>query len=155
MTKIQAAKQATSSGISLVIASGTEKDAVARILDGEEVGTLFLSGENRLQVRKRWLAFGAGCHGTLVVDDGCVQALRREGSCSILPAGILRVDGDFEAGQTVSIRDGAGKELARGLTHYSSAELHKIKGVKTSQIEQILGAKVCDEVIHRDDLVLL
>lgn len=155
MTKIQAAKQATSSGISLVIASGTKRDAVARILDGEEVGTLFLSGENRLQVRKRWLAFGAGCHGTLVVDDGCVQALRREGSCSILPAGILRVDGDFEAGQTVSIRDGAGKELARGLTHYSSAELHKIKGVKTSQIEQILGAKVCDEVIHRDDLVLL
>ena len=68
MTKIQAAKQATSSGISLVIASGTERDAVARILDGEEVGTLFLSGENRLQVRKRWLAFGAGCHGTLAPE---------------------------------------------------------------------------------------
>ena len=155
MTKIQAAKQAVSSGISLVIASGSEPNVITRVLQGEELGTLFLSRENRLQVRKRWLAFGAGCAGSLVVDDGCVQALQREGSCSILPAGILRVEGTFEAGNTVSVRNQAGKELARGLTHYSSDELDKIKGVRSSLIEQILGSKICDEVIHRDDLVVL
>ena len=92
-TKIQAAKMATSSGINMVIASGEEKDAISRILEGEEIGTLFVSRENRLQFRKRWLAFGARIAGKIVVDDGCAKAVRKAGGCSILPAGITDVEG--------------------------------------------------------------
>ena len=154
-TKIQAAKAATNSGIQLVIASGTEKNAIPRILQGEEIGTLFVSRENRLQVRKRWLAFGAKIQGSIVVDDGCAKAIRKAGGCSILPAGIYQVVGDFQSGSTISVIDKEGHELARGLVHYTAAELEKIKGCKSSDIEGILGHKNYDEVIHRDDLVIL
>lgn len=154
-TKIQAAKAATSSGIHLVIASGTEKNAITGILNGEEIGTVFVSRENRLQFRKRWLAFGARIMGSITVDEGCAEALHKAGGCSILPAGICATDGCFEAGSTVSVRDACGHELARGLVHYSSAELEKIKGCKSADIEEILGHKNFDEIIHRDDLVIL
>ena len=154
-TKIQAAKAATNSGIQLVIASGTEKNAIPRILQGEEIGTLFVSRENRLQFRKRWLAFGAKIQGSIVVDDGCAKAIRKAGGCSILPAGIYLVVGDFQRGSTISVIDKEGHELARGLVHYTAAELEKIKGCKSSDIEGILGHKNYDEVIHRDDLVIL
>ena len=154
-TKIQAAKAATSSGIHLVIASGTEKDAVSRILAGENIGTLFVSRENRLQFRKRWLAFGARIKGSITVDEGCARALHKAGGCSILPAGICGVSGEFEAGSTVSVLDKSGRELARGLAHYAAGELELIKGCKSGDIENILGHKNFDEVIHRDDLVIL
>ena len=154
-TKIQAAKAATSSGIHLAIARGDEKYAIARILQGENIGTVFVSKENRLQFRKRWLAFGARIMGKLVIDEGCAKAVRKAGGCSILPAGITAVEGQFEAGNTVSVVDMAGHELARGLSHYSSAELEQIKGAKTSEIEDKIGHKNYDEVIHRDDLVIL
>lgn len=154
-TKIQAAKAATSSGIHLVIASGTEKNAITRILQGEEIGTLFVSRENRLQFRKRWLAFGAQLAGSIVVDDGCVQAIRKAGGCSILPAGITAVEGSFLPGSTVRVLDKEAHELARGLVHYSSDELLQIKGCRSGDIANILGHKNYDEVIHRDDLVIL
>jgi len=154
-TKIQAAKAATSSGINLVIASGTEPYAITRIMKGEPVGTLFVSRENRLQFRKRWLAFGARIVGRITVDEGCARAIRKEGGCSILPAGITQVAGEFEAGHTVSVIDGDGRELARGMIHYSSGETAAIKGHKTTEIETILGHKTYDEVIHRDDLIIL
>lgn len=154
-TKIQAAKAATSSGIQLVIASGTEKNAIPRILQGENIGTLFVNRENRLQFRKRWLAFGAKIHGSIVVDDGCAKAIRKAGGCSILPAGICTVIGEFQAGSTVSVVDQENHELARGLVHYASDELEQIKGCKSCDIENILGHKNFDEVIHRDDLVIL
>ena len=154
-TKIQAAKAATNSGIQLVIASGTEKNAIPRILQGEEIGTLFVSRENRLQFRKRWLAFGAKIQGSIVVDEGCDKAIRKAGGCSILPAGIYQFVGDFQTGSTVSVIDKEGHELARGLVHYTAAELEKIKGCKSADIEGILGHKNYDEVIHRDDLVIL
>ena len=154
-TKIQAAKAATSSGINLVIASGTEPYAITRIMKGEPVGTLFVSRENRLQFRKRWLAFGARIVGRITVDEGCARAIRKEGGCSILPAGITQVAGEFEAGHTVSVIDGDGRELARGMIHYSSGETEAIKGHKTTEIETILGHKTYDEVIHRDDLIIL
>ena len=149
-TKIQAAKAATSSGIHLVIASGTEKNAITRVLQGEELGTLFVSRENRLQFRKRWLAFGAKIAGSIVVDDGCAKAIRKAGGCSILPAGVFAVQGS-----TVSVIDKDAHELARGLVHYSSAELEQIKGCNSGEIANILGHKNFDEVIHRDDLVIL
>ena len=154
-TKIQAAKAATSSGIHLVIASGTEKNAIARVLQGEELGTLFVSRENRLQFRKRWLAFGAKIAGSIVVDDGCAKAIRKAGGCSILPAGVFAVQGEFLPGSTVSVIDKDAHELARGLVHYSSAELEQIKGCNSGEIANILGHKNFDEVIHRDDLVIL
>ena len=154
-TKIQAAKAATSSGIHLVIASGTEKNAITRVLQGEELGTLFVSRENRLQFRKRWLAFGAKIAGSIVVDDGCANAIRKAGGCSILPAGVFAVQGEFLPGSTVSVIDKDAHELARGLVHYSSAELEQIKGCNSGEIANILGHKNFDEVIHRDDLVIL
>ncbi len=154
-TKIQAAKAAISSGIHLVIASGTEKNAITRILQGEEIGTLFVSRENRLQFRKRWLAFGAQLAGSIVVDDGCAKAIRKAGGCSILPAGIFAVEGSFLPGSTVRVLDRDAHELARGLVHYSSDELAQIKGCRSSDIANILGHKNYDEVIHRDDLVIL
>lgn len=154
-TKIQAAKAATSSGIQLVIASGTEKNAIPRILQGENIGTLFVSRENRLQFRKRWLAFGAKIQGSIVVDDGCARAISKAGGCSILPAGIYQIVGSFLPGSTVSVIDKEGHELARGLVHYSAEELEQIKGCKSSDIASILGHKNYDEVIHRDDLVIL
>lgn len=154
-TKIQAAKAATSSGIHLVIASGTEKNAITRVLHGEELGTLFVSRENRLQFRKRWLAFGAKIAGSIVVDDGCAKAIRKAGGCSILPAGVFAVQGEFLPGSTVSVIDKDAHELARGLVHYSSAELEQIKGCNSGEIANILGHKNFDEVIHRDDLVIL
>jgi glutamate 5-kinase len=154
-TKIQAAKAATSSGIHLVIASGTEKNAITRVLQGEELGTLFVSRENRLHFRKRWLAFGAKIAGSIVVDDGCAKAIRKAGGCSILPAGVFAVQGDFLPGSTVSVIDKDAHELARGLVHYSSAELEQIKGCNSGEIANILGHKNFDEVIHRDDLVIL
>lgn len=154
-TKIQAAKAATSSGIHLVIASGTEKNAITRVLQGEELGTLFVSRENRLQFRKRWLAFGAKIAGSIVVDDGCAKAIRKAGGCSILPAGVFAVQGEFLPGSTVSVIDKDAHELARGLVHYSSAELEQIKGCNSGEIAKILGHKNFDEVIHRDDLVIL
>lgn len=154
-TKIQAAKAATSSGINLVIASGTEKNAIPRIVNGENIGTLFVSRENRLQFRKRWLAFGARIQGSVVVDAGCAEAIHKAGGCSILPAGVISVEGCFEPGSTISVKDGDGHELARGLSHYSSEELEKIKGCKSCDIEDIIGHKNYDEIIHRDDLVIL
>lgn len=154
-TKIQAAKAATSSGIHLVIASGTEKNTITRVLQGEELGTLFVSRENRLQFRKRWLAFGAKIAGSIVVDDGCAKAIRKAGGCSILPAGVFAVQGEFLPGSTVSVIDKDAHELARGLVHYSSAELEQIKGCNSGEIANILGHKNFDEVIHRDDLVIL
>lgn len=154
-TKIQAAKAATSSGIHLVIASGTEKNAITRVLQGEELGTLFVSRENRLQFRKRWLAFGAKIAGSIVVDDGCAKAIRKAGGCSILPAGVFAVQGEFLPGSTVSVINKDAHELARGLVHYSSAELEQIKGCNSGEIANILGHKNFDEVIHRDDLVIL
>ena len=155
MTKLQAAKAAVNSGIHLVICDSTEKNAVTRILNGEEIGTLFLSKENRLQFRKRWLAFGADIKGSIIVDEGCTKAIRKAGGCSILPAGISAVIGKFEPGSSISVIDLNGHELARGLTHYSSEELQQIKGCKTTEIEALLGHKHYDEVIHRDDLVIL
>ncbi len=151
-TKIQAAKAANSSGIHLVIASGTEKNAIPRILQGEQIGTLFVSRENRLQFRKRWLAFGASIQGSITVDAGCAKALTA--GSSILPAGVVAVTGSFEPGATISVRDLEGRELARGLVHYSAVEMEQLRGCKSVDIERLIGHKNYDEVIHRDDLVL-
>ena len=154
-TKLQAAKNAMSAGIALVIANGENLEVLRRIMKGEPVGTLFVPRENHLRFRNQWLAFGSKISGQLIVDDGLAKALRQKGSCSILPVGITRVEGNFDSGDTVSVLDQEGHELARGMTNYSAEDLELIKGCKTGQIEEKIGYKHYDEVIHRDNLVVL
>lgn len=155
LTKLQAAKNAMSAGIAMVIANGENLEVLRQIMKGEPVGTLFVPRENHLRFRNQWLAFGSKISGQLIVDDGLAKALRQKGSCSILPVGITRVEGNFDSGDTVSVLDQEGHELARGMTNYSAEDLDLIKGCKTSQIEEKIGYKHYDEVIHRDNLVVL
>ena len=155
ITKIQAAKVANSSGIALVIASGEDPEVLRQILRGDAVGTLFVPHISHLQARKQWLAFGAKVEGALIVDAGLEKALKQKGSCSILPVGIKAVRGDFESGVTVSVADEKGHELARGLVNYDAKEIRKILGKKTGDVESVLGYIHTDEVIHRDNLVIM
>ena len=152
-TKVKAAKIATRFGIPVII-GGESQDFLEDIFSGKEVGTLFLPQENRLISRKRWIAYGHLLEGKIVVDEGAKKALIEKGK-SLLPAGIVKIKGKFEAGDSVSLLDRDGKEFARGIVHYSSKELERIKGIKSSLIEEILGYKYSDEVIHRDNLVIL
>jgi glutamate 5-kinase len=140
-SKIQAAKIAVRSGIPLVIASGRKKQALARVLSGAEEGTLFVPQPTRLQGRKRWIAFFHHPKGTLVVDNGARKALRENGK-SLLPPGIARCEGEFDAGEVVRICDLDGTEFARGISGFKAAE------IKARQLKRV-------EVVHRDNLVIL
>jgi len=155
-TKILAGKIVTSSGIPMIIAQGSTEKILPKVLSGEEegTGTLFAARESRLHMRKRFLAFGARTKGAVVVDAGCEQALLKKGS-SLLPAGILMVEGEFKAGDTIKINSESGREIARGIVNYDVEEIEKIKGAPTHQLEAILGHKCYDEIIHRDHLVIL
>jgi glutamate 5-kinase len=152
-TKIQAAKIAVNTGVVMVIASGARGGVVREILSGAPVGTIFLPKVNRLQVRKRWLAFGARIRGAVTVDQGCEQAILR--GASLLAAGITAVDGGFEHGNTIRILTAGGREIARGIANYNAADTRRIMGAHTNEIAVILGGKPYDEVIHRDNMVLL
>lgn len=140
-TKIQAAKIAVRSGISLVIAPGRKPDVLARVLAGEDIGTLFVAQIGRLRGRKRWIAFFHHPKGTLFVDDGAKLALREKGK-SLLPPGVRRCDGEFAAGDVVRICDLDGTEFARGIARFSAAEVRDHKVPRA-------------ELVHRDDLVVL
>ena len=154
-TKLEAAQKAAASGIPMVIASGREEGVLTRLLAGEAVGTYFAPKADRLTARKWWIAFAVPPQGRLTVDAGAVRALRDEGR-SLLPSGIVDVDGDFAAGEVVAIVAQAdGREFGRGLVNYDAVELRKIRGAKTRQIEERLGYRGVDEVIHRDNLVIL
>jgi glutamate 5-kinase len=140
-SKLQAAKIVMRAGIPLVIASGTRKAVLARVLGAEDEGTIFIPQPNKLKGRKRWIAFFHHPKGALFVDDGAKQALR-DGGKSLLPPGIARCEGDFVAGDIVQICDVNGTEFARGITKFSAAEIEKRHGPRA-------------EVVHRDDLVIL
>jgi glutamate 5-kinase len=153
-TKLMAAKIATSAGIAMVIAHGGQEGVIQKIVNGEKAGTLFIPAKHKMAGRKRWIAFNVEPMGKVVVDQGAVHALTVQGK-SLLPSGIVDVEGDFQSGDCVMIIDECGKEFAKGLTNYSSKELLKIIGAQTVDIEGILGYKYYDEVIHRDNLVCL
>ncbi|MGB9885980.1 MAG: glutamate 5-kinase [Moorellales bacterium] len=153
-TKLAAAHMAMNSGIPMVIAHGGEERVIERTLAGEQVGTLFLPHQARLAGRKRWIAYGPPVQGRLWVDAGAVEALVRSGK-SLLPAGLTRVEGEFEAGAVVSVCDPQGREIARGIVNYGAQELERIKGCRSADIPRVLGHKDYDEVIHRDNLCLL
>ncbi len=153
-SKLDAARKAAHFGAATVVASGFSPGVIAAILDCEDVGTLILPREDRLTSRKHWIAFSTRPTGRIFVDDGAKEALVKRGK-SLLPSGIKRVDGSFDAGEVIHCVDLGGMEFARGLVNYSSAEIDRIKGLRTSDIEKVLGYRVYDEVIHRDNLVVL
>ncbi|SFG77454.1 glutamate 5-kinase [Desulfotomaculum arcticum] len=152
ITKIHAARVAMHSGLVTIIARASEKDIIRRLVAGEPVGTIFWPSV-KLVNKKRWIAFGATVCGRIYIDGGAARAIQSNGR-SLLPSGITGVDGDFDVGNTVSIFSTDGKEIARGIVNYAAAEVERIKGKKTTDIEHILGYKDFDEVIHRDNMAL-
>ena len=153
-TKLQAAEKANASGIPMIIARGSEPSVLQRLLAGEALGTYFQPRDDRLAARKRWIAFAVPPQGRLTVDAGAKKALTERGK-SLLPSGVTLVEGEFPAGAVVALVEPDGQEFARGLVNYDAHEVERIRGMKTNEIEKTLGYKGCDEVIHRDNLVVL
>jgi glutamate 5-kinase len=154
-TKLQAAQKAAAAGVPMVIASGRKQGVLGRILKGEPAGTYFAPKADRLAARKRWIAFAVAPQGRLTVDAGAQQALTQHGK-SLLPSGVAKVEGDFAAGEVVALVGEANdREFARGLVNFDAHELRRIQGAKTREIAERLGYKSFDEVIHRDNLVLM
>lgn len=152
-SKLEAAHIATTAGTPVIIAGGEVPDALPRIMDGEEMGTLFLPVERKMQARKRWIGFGTRPKGKIIVDEGARKALLK-GGISLLATGILDAVGDFRRGEMVAVTGPHGEEFARGITNYSADEIRLIKGLKSSEIEKKLGWKTCDEIIHCDNMVI-
>jgi glutamate 5-kinase len=152
-SKLKAARKATLQGIPVVIANGKREGILKDLLKGRPLGTLFLPQAQPLSRRKHWIAYTLKPKGEIVLDPGACQALVEKGK-SLLPAGVLAVRGRFGAGHCVSCLSSEGKRIAKGLVNYSSAELQKIKGLRTAEIEKKLEFKHSDEAIHRDNLVL-
>jgi len=153
-SKIMTAKKVGAYGVPMVIVNGRKQGSLQSLFEGKDIGSLFLPKAERNRSRKHWIAYTVCSSGGIVVDDGGQHALVHKGK-SLLPGGITRIEGSFKAGDCVNCSDNRGNVFARGLTKYSSADLEKIKGLKTSQIAAVLGHKDYDEVIHRDDLVIL
>ncbi|MBN9204328.1 glutamate 5-kinase [Methylibium petroleiphilum] len=153
ITKVLAAKRAASSGASTVIAWGREPDVLLRLADGEAIGTLLVARTAKLAARKQWMADHLQLRGTVVIDDGAVAKLRDEGK-SLLPIGVVEVQGEFVRGDVIAVRSQVGIEIARGLANYASSEARLIARKPSSQIESLLGYSNEPEMIHRTNLVL-
>jgi glutamate 5-kinase len=153
-SKVLAAKKVTAFGIPYIIAPGRRQGVLQEIVDGKETGTLFLPMAEHLKSRKHWIAFTLRARGHLVIDAGAKEALVEEGK-SLLPSGVMQVEGDFVLGDPVTCVDTAGNTIAKGLVNYSADEIRKIMGLKTAKIEQVLGYKDYDEIIHRDNLAVM
>lgn len=154
ITKVLAAKRAARGGASTVIASGRETDVLLRLAAGESIGTLLVAATPKLAARKQWMADQLQLRGVVTVDDGAIIKLRDEGK-SLLPIGVVEVQGDFLRGDVIAVRSLAGRELARGLANYSAAEARLIARKPSSQIEALLGYANEPELIHRTNLILL
>jgi glutamate 5-kinase len=155
VSKLGAAEKAALAGIPTVVASGMQSGVLGKVFaEDEACGTLILPEVNRLTSRKHWIAYNLNPSGEIVVDQGAHDAVVQKGK-SLLPSGLREVRGVFGVGECVRCVDLEGREFARGLVNYSAQELNQIKGLHTSRIEKILGYKAYDEIIHRDDLVVL
>ncbi len=152
-TKLQAARIAMHSGVVTVIACAGEKNIVRRVIDREQVGTVFWPLANKLEHKKQWIAYSSHVCGKIFIDEGAARVLAGQGK-SLLPSGVTGVEGLFEMGNTVSIVGPDDREIGRGITSYSSAEIDRIKGAQTREIARILGYKDYDEVVHRNNFVL-
>ncbi|GEQ74299.1 glutamate 5-kinase [Comamonas testosteroni] len=153
ITKILAAKRAAGSGASTVIAWGREKDVLLRLTRGESIGTLLVANTHKMQARKQWIADHLQLRGSVTVDAGAVSKLRDEGK-SLLPIGMIAVDGDFSRGEVIAVRDEDGVEIARGLASYASAEARLLCRKSSSEIESLLGYSAGPEMMHRDNMVV-
>ena len=153
-SKVIAAKRAARSGADTIIASGHEDNVLVRLSQGEAIGTRLLAKIPVLAARKQWLADYLQVRGYVTLDKGAVKALSSDGK-SLLPIGVISVDGEFERGEAVSCLDEEGREIARGLINYSAVETQKILKQASSEIESILGYVDEPELIHRNNLVLL
>jgi glutamate 5-kinase len=153
LTKVLAAKRAAGSGASTVIAWGRESDVLLRLAAGEPIGTALVAGTAKYAARKQWMVDHLQLRGAVTIDDGAVRKLRDDGK-SLLPIGVVDVAGEFQRGDVIAIRDGQGREVARGLSNYSSAESRLIMRKPSSQIEAALGYTNEPELVHRTNLVL-
>ncbi|ADH85854.1 glutamate 5-kinase [Desulfurivibrio alkaliphilus] len=154
LSKIKAARMVVSRGGAAVIGPGREPDVLLRLFAGEELGSFFLPAPQKIPSRKHWIAYTLRPKGYLVLDEGACRAILGGGK-SLLPSGVVEVRGDFGLGDPVHCLDRSGKPVAAGLVSYDAAAIKRIMGVKTSAIVDILGYKDSDEVIHRDNLVIL
>lgn len=153
VTKISAAQIATGAGVRTVITQGRSPQNLERILNGESIGTQFEPQPRPVNARKRWIAHGLVPIGKIYLDDGAVYALRHAGK-SLLAAGIVQVEGEFDSQDAVQVCDRNGQEIARGLVNYSNHDLDKIKGRQSDEIALILGHSGAETVIHRDNLTV-
>ena len=153
ITKILAAKRAAGSGASTVIAWGREENVLVRLVQGEALGTLLVAQTAKTQARKQWMADHLQMRGAVVVDAGAAAKLRDEGK-SLLPIGMTAVEGDFSRGEVIAVRDPSGREIARGLANYASAEARLWCRKPSSEFEKLLGYVAESEMVHRDNLVL-
>jgi glutamate 5-kinase len=153
LSKINAARKVTASGIPMVIANGGKPDILIKLFSGKEIGTFFVSKKKKLKSRKCWIAFTLKPKGAIRIDDGAALAILNRGK-SLLPSGIVHVEGEFNVGAPVEFKNGDNETLGTGLVNYSSADIRKIMGFKSSQIKKILGHKPYDDVIHRDNLAI-
>jgi len=153
-SKLEAARTVTTAGENVIIASGREQAVLTRIMAGEVVGTLLLAQGKGINTFKRWLGFSAQVRGRIQLDAGARKAIVEQGR-SLLAAGIVSTQGDFQKGDVVALCDGEGHVVARGLTNYSAAEVSRIKGLKSDKIAQVLGHRPYEEVVHRDNLALV
>lgn len=153
-SKINAARIVSSGGGSSFIGPGKEKEILQKLFSGELIGTFFLPTKERIQSRKRWIVNVLKPRGTIEIDDGACNALLKKGT-SLLPSGILKVNGSFGVGDSVQCKDRKGKVIAVGLVTYNSKAIEKIKGHHSKDIEKLLGYKDSDEVMHRDNIVLV
>jgi glutamate 5-kinase len=154
VTKLEAARIATRSGIMMMLASGEEPDVLTKIIEGEMIGTLFHPNSEALVQRERWIAFAGQPQGEVRIDSGAVTALLQFKK-SLLPSGVTSVQGRFEVGDLIRVLDDSGKEIARGLSNFGSEEIKKIKGANTANLPNILGYKTYEEVIHRNNMVCM
>ncbi|MGB9698168.1 MAG: glutamate 5-kinase [Thermodesulfobacteriota bacterium] len=154
VTKLEAARKAAFFGVPTILANGLVPGIIERILQGEEIGTLFVPQLNKLTSRKHWIAFTLKPKGKIMVDEGAKKAICQKGK-SLLPSGVISVEGKFSVGDAVILVDPQGQEFARGLSNYGSTEINKIKGLKSSEIIDKLGYKYSDEIIHRDDMAVI
>lgn len=153
-SKLLAAKKAMNNGITVNIINGRKTGLLLQLIKGAELGTEFRARESRLSSRKGWIALGSRAKGSIHLDKGAVGALLKGGK-SLLSSGIISVSGDFDSGDVVYCIDTETNRIAKGISNYSSDEIQKVKGRKSSEIEHILGYRYSDEIIHRDNLVLL
>jgi len=152
-SKIKAARKVTGAGVPMVIADGTRPNILRTLMQGDAGGTFFVPSGERLASRKSWIAYTLKPKGIIQIDQGAADAILSKGK-SLLPSGIVAVEGEFQKGAPVTLKTPACADIGTGLVNYSAADIQRIMGLQTEAVQQCLGEKPYDEVIHRDNLAL-